>query len=195
MTQQEVFVERPIVVKVVAAARSAGVEPHPRMTFALFGNPGVAVEAHIVRLRDTHRTRHCGSVLGVARDTRSRVDLLEQLGIARIHELRERVLVLGFLQLGAVARTTRCESTSSESAGESHRRRCDVGATTRRLPPSQRVRARRNSSSARRRDTSPGVPRCGQRVRSAHRCRARDARSANRRSYRARMHARICATT
>ncbi len=104
VADQEVLVQRAVVVKIVAAAGGASIERHALVAGALLVDVGMAAHAEIVRKRHPDGPRDLGPVFAVAGHALARVELGQRVGVARVGEFADRMRVVHRLQLRGVAR-------------------------------------------------------------------------------------------
>jgi hypothetical protein len=108
VSTQKVFVQRPVVVEVVAARVGAGVERKSPVTRALIGDGLVTAVTVVAGKTEPHRRGDLGSVFAMTGHAVSSVERVDALCVARIGELALRVRVACFDELGAVTRHTGC---------------------------------------------------------------------------------------
>lgn len=100
--REEVLVESPVVVVVVAPCGRAGVSRKVPVRGAFPGNFAVTDGAKVRGKGDTHRSRDLGAVFGVADDASARVYFRQVVGVPGIAEDLHRVGILCALQFGGV---------------------------------------------------------------------------------------------
>ncbi len=100
---EEVFIERAIVVEIVAACGRAGVEGIVFVAFAFFGDFLMAMEAIVLGKGDSHVVGPVGAMFDMAGDAFSSVDLFELVSFPWIRELAFGVGIVCLIKVVSVA--------------------------------------------------------------------------------------------